>query len=181
MKLCIRCKIEKELSAFHKDRRRKDGYFPYCKKCRRERNGAKKMTHKKIGELDGYMIVDDVYPRILLPTGSVRVHRYVMEKKIGRKIYKNEDVHHIDGNKKNWNENNLVILKRSVHRSLEAHNIHGYAPTVRCNTCGKSRTYSNNVIDKGRIVPERYQCANCYYKSGGPSGRKKLLKGINER
>lgn len=32
-KECYKCKQEKELSDFHKDKSRKDGYFSYCKKC----------------------------------------------------------------------------------------------------------------------------------------------------
>lgn len=32
-KLCKKCKIEKQISDFGKDRTRKDGYFPYCKEC----------------------------------------------------------------------------------------------------------------------------------------------------
>lgn len=39
------------------------------------------------------------------------IHRDVMEKKIGRKLLPNEVVHHIDGNKKNNNPNNLLIFR----------------------------------------------------------------------
>lgn len=34
MKICIKCNSEKHLAEFHKDNRRPDGHFPYCKKCR---------------------------------------------------------------------------------------------------------------------------------------------------
>ncbi len=33
-KLCIKCKQHKAASEFHKDSRRPDGLFPYCKRCR---------------------------------------------------------------------------------------------------------------------------------------------------
>lgn len=33
MKKCSKCKEEKELSEFHKNKSFKDGYFSYCKKC----------------------------------------------------------------------------------------------------------------------------------------------------
>jgi hypothetical protein len=33
MKICPRCKDPKELSEFHKDKRRKDGHTVYCKQC----------------------------------------------------------------------------------------------------------------------------------------------------
>lgn len=38
-------------------------------------------------------------------------HRRVAERKIGRKLRKGEVVHHIDGNKRNNNPNNLEVLK----------------------------------------------------------------------
>jgi len=37
MKRCIRCKLEKEYLAFPKSRSRKDGHYPYCRKCNSER------------------------------------------------------------------------------------------------------------------------------------------------
>lgn len=34
MKICVKCRSSKDLNEFHKDNRRPDGHFPYCKKCR---------------------------------------------------------------------------------------------------------------------------------------------------
>lgn len=176
MKLCKKCNISKNEDCFHKDKLRSDFLFPYCKDCRRKLNGSKKLIHKIIGYLDGFMIVKrDRYPEILTPNGGRRVHLYVMEKKIGRSIEKGEVVHHIDGNKMNWNIDNLILMKDKHHRIMEGHINMGHAPTVICTTCGKKRSYSNNVIRTKQIIPERYQCSSCYYKSGGPGGRKKLL------
>lgn len=31
-KICLRCKEEKELNDFYKDKSRKEGYYSYCKK-----------------------------------------------------------------------------------------------------------------------------------------------------
>lgn len=33
MKTCANCRLEKELTEFNKDKNRKDGFYPYCKKC----------------------------------------------------------------------------------------------------------------------------------------------------
>ena len=33
MKVCSKCKVEKELSEFHKQRNSKDGYKSLCKSC----------------------------------------------------------------------------------------------------------------------------------------------------
>lgn len=53
----------------------------------------------------------------------VRVHREIIEQKIGRKLKKNEIVHHWDENKSNNDPDNLCLM-----RSRAAHNrLHGFA------------------------------------------------------
>ena len=47
-------------------------------------------------------------------------HRVIAEKKYGRKIKQNEVVHHIDGDKHNNSEENLVIMTRGAHSALHA-------------------------------------------------------------
>ena len=48
MKICTKCKIEKELSEFSKDKSRKDKLFPQCKKCALHyHNSHKKQQNKK--------------------------------------------------------------------------------------------------------------------------------------
>lgn len=181
MKLCKRCKLVKPLDCFDNDKLRKDLKYPYCKDCRRERNGSKKMVHRIIGYIDEMMVVDDErYPYVLTPNGAKRAHRYMMERKIGRSLEKGEVVHHIDGNKKNWDISNLMLMEDHRHRVMEGHINNGYQPVFTCTTCGKSRTHSSNVITKKVMFPERYQCAPCYYKSGGPGGRHKKLLVVRE-
>ena len=48
------------------------------------------------------------------------VHVVIMEKMIGRKLYSNECVHHIDGNKTNNAKSNLALMTRSEHARLHA-------------------------------------------------------------
>ena len=53
--------------------------------------------------------------------------RYIVEKYIGRKLRKNESVHHIDGNGLNNNLKNLYIfIKKEVHLSFETLIRNGY-------------------------------------------------------
>lgn len=49
---------------------------------------------------------------------DISEHRWLMMKKIGRKLEKWEHVHHIDSNKSNNDINNLKLLSSSEHREF---------------------------------------------------------------
>ena len=51
-------------------------------------------------------------------TGWKYTHRRVAEKKVGGKIFKGYEVHHINGNKLDNRASNLKILPKSEHRAL---------------------------------------------------------------
>lgn len=53
--------------------------------------------------------------------GYVLEHRLIMERKLGRPLQDNEDVHHINGVKNDNREENLVVLTKTDH-----HKLHGY-------------------------------------------------------
>lgn len=48
------------------------------------------------------------------------VHKRVVEKKMGGRVRKGYEVHHIDGNKSNNRPSNLKAIRRSAHRRLHA-------------------------------------------------------------
>ena len=50
--------------------------------------------------------------------GTKREHTILAEQEIGRKLFPNEVVHHLDFNKLNNSLNNLVVLTRSEHSKL---------------------------------------------------------------
>lgn len=50
--------------------------------------------------------------------GFVYEHIYLVEKEMGRVLNNNEVVHHLDGNRKNNNISNLIVLSRSSHARL---------------------------------------------------------------
>lgn len=58
------------------------------------------------------------YKTIQINGKQVRLHRYLMEQKIGRSLTFNEVIHHIDGNKYNNNIDNLEIVSRGNHIRL---------------------------------------------------------------
>lgn len=58
------------------------------------------------------------YKKIKLKDGTTRdEHRLIMEEKLGRKLKKNECVHHKNGNGRDNREENLELIDRSKHSS----------------------------------------------------------------
>lgn len=50
MKTCSRCETSKELAAFHRDKKRKDGLTPHCKECEKksyQANREKKLAYQR--------------------------------------------------------------------------------------------------------------------------------------
>ena len=68
-----------------------------------------------------------MYPMIKIDGKWVYTHRYVLEKKLGRKLLKNEVAHHIDENIGNFSENNLEVMTKQQHQKHHAkRRRHGY-------------------------------------------------------
>lgn len=61
-------------------------------------------------------------------------HRYIIEKELGRKLDRNEHVHHIDKNKSNNTRSNLEIIDAKAHTALH-HPAKHIAPHT-CKQCG---------------------------------------------
>lgn len=68
--------------------------------------------------------------------GYVLAHRLVMEEKLGRLLKENELVHHLDGNTKNNNPDNLVVVSTIEHMKL--HGMYHNKTMVKmvCAYCG---------------------------------------------
>lgn len=52
-----------------------------------------------------------------------RKHQIIMEEYIGRPLKRNEVVHHVDGNKRNNDIANLMLVTRSEHAKIHAENL----------------------------------------------------------
>jgi len=103
MKTCIRCKIEKPFTEFHKDKHSKDSLNAYCRSCSSEKvkawarnNPIKKLVAKK-----PYLKYRKDCCELC---GFVPIHRCQL------------DVDHIDGNHSNNDESNLQTLCANCHR-----------------------------------------------------------------
>lgn len=102
-------------------------------------------------------------------SGCVYVHILVAEKKLGRRLLPGEVVHHVDGNKSNSSEDNLIVFKTKAdharfHKtgSIEKDGDVYISPKkIRfCKKCGKQLPRCGGTI-----------CIDCYNKQ-----RKEILE-----
>lgn len=97
----------------------------------RSRKGIKRgpmpiETRKKLSKSNGFRVNTNGYAEHTRGEHKGKhIHRTNMETHIGRKLYENEHVHHIDGNKLNNEIDNLMLLTNSqharLHRMLDCH------------------------------------------------------------
>lgn len=97
---------------------------------------------------------------------KVDTHRYIMEEYLGRKLSKDEVVHHIDGNKRNNSIENLEVLTRAEHSR-----IHTKGRAVSEETKNKIKealTGRPNLVDSKRVY--QYDLENNFIRDF-PSAR----------
>ncbi len=61
------------------------------------------------------------YPKVSVGRGTnrtVRIHRVIAERAVGRKLKKGECVHHVDYNQANYSNENLVICPSDSYHKL---------------------------------------------------------------
>lgn len=93
--------------------------------------------------------------------GYVFEHILIAEKALGKPILEKTDIHHIDGNKSNNCNTNLVICQdrgyhHFLHRRQRALQACGHANWKRCNVCGEWDVPNNIHINSHRACKTQY-------------------------
>lgn len=149
MKTCSKCGKKLNESEFRKDKTKKDGLYPSCTDCYRTKYGMRKTNYGWHVASNGYVQFNKAYQ-----------HRKIIETFLGRKLRKNEHVHHVNGIKTDNRIENLRILTESEH-----HRLHGKltGSKITCEKCAKTKYVPRNQLKYYRI-PSR--CMKCRKKYG---------------
>ena len=91
---------------------KKDYRSKMCNKCRFIYNHPRKGTG-----VDRY-VTKNGYITIMINNKSVYEHRYIMEKSLGRKLTRDDHIHHIDHDRSNNDLSNLELLSCREHHQL---------------------------------------------------------------
>lgn len=83
-------------------------------------------------------------------------HRVIIEKQLGRKLERDEVVHHKNGNGTDNRIENLELVARSAHPAK-----HASGRLVQCVVCGKEKWYSPYLIARLRLGGADYRCRAC--------------------
>jgi len=94
----------------------------FCsQECSQKYHRGKNSYKWKGGEIDdghGYVRVKKRNHPYCSNHGYVHKHRLVMEERLGRYLKPEEEVHHLDGNKKNNKISNLLLCKNGEHQKI---------------------------------------------------------------
>lgn len=99
------------------------------------------------------------YKRITKNGLNIDEHRLVMERHLGRKLGRNEYVHHINGNKKDNRIENLQLINPKEHNRLHFEKL---PKTKVCIVCGKE--FEPPIKHRGRNILCSEDCRRIHQK-----------------
>lgn len=142
---CIRCGSAKDICTYKTAK-----YRGYCRKCMYElRSAAHKIEYSELKDADGYILCrGSSIPSWHGFTWSdyIYKHRLVMEDHLGRKLNKDEVVHHINGVRDDNRLENLELTTIHDHHRLQ------HDETSKLYSVDRKTRWGNDII----IVP-KYQ------------------------
>jgi hypothetical protein len=98
----------------------------------------KQIKEMKVQTSNGYLYFTDYdHPLAVGNSGKVYYHRHVASMARGRWLTDGEVVHHIDGDRKNNSEDNLIVTTNSRHVATHWRERGCERKTVSCSRCGK--------------------------------------------
>jgi hypothetical protein len=124
------------------------------------------MIEEKTKKFRGRIVFSDYgYPAVMWPShplsrtnGAVRIHRIVAYEKYNE-IPDGYHVHHKDGNRWNWAQNNLELVTASdharIHKTGPHHEVYG---KISCANCGVKIKVSKYRVDERKYCS--LSCAN---------------------
>ena len=100
--------------------RLKGRHFSPKTEFKKGQNIGNKHPHWKGGRTisDGYILIFKPEHPYATKQGYVREHKLIMEKQLGRYLTRKEQIHHINGNKKDNRIENLILFENAIsHRN----------------------------------------------------------------
>jgi hypothetical protein len=115
MKICSKCKIEKDLYEFPKHRGSKDGFYCQCKSCKNE---SKRNNKNKLNKVEKIFRIKNITDKEIKEKSNTRLSGYYPQCKECRAQYRKQNQHKIKeyNNLEHNKEKKLLSIKNSIQK-----------------------------------------------------------------